>query len=277
MKSVRLLFGAVVVSALTLSLAQGAHADDWLIGSDVFQLTSGASTGDHSTYNVGVINDLLANGTTGVKYGKYVGGVFTPEAASIIDPSNPFAFNVSKVNSYGAFGDTYYSYQDPLANSSWISVAVDPGPDGPGPSPLGTFTGEPKRLGLDYPDTFVYTTTFTVDKKGYYLLDGSFLSDDILQSVIVNDGTADAAGVGTTNPFFTYREPGTLSGAFYLNAGENKISFFTADGGNDRSALNYSAKLTLVPEPGAVAFGTILSCGLLGLMGRGRLRTRRSL
>jgi hypothetical protein len=277
MKSVRTLFGAVAVSALALTLAQGARADDWIIGSDIYQLTSGASIGDHSTYNVGVINDLLANGTTGMDYGKLTGGVFTPEAAAVIDPLHPFAYNVAKVDSYGAFGDTFFSYADPFAKSSWISVGVDPGPDGPGPAPLGTFTGEPKRLGNSYPDTFVYTTTFTVDKKGYYVFDGNFLSDDILQSVVVNNGTADAAALGTTNPFFTYRDPGTLSGGLNLKQGENTISFFVLNNDNDRSALDFSTKLTLVPEPGAVAFGTALMGGLLGLMGRARLRSRRSL
>jgi hypothetical protein len=280
MKSVRWLIGTLAVGTLALSLAQVARADDFIIGDDIFVLSGRSIAGLHLLYPAGAKNDT-SWATTYVDYGKYSGGAFTSEDISAIqNPQSPYAVNVDKVNSYGSFNNTPYSYADPFAFSSWISVAADPGPNVPGTPPVGTFQNEPVRLGNKYPDTFAYTTIFNVDKDGYYILDGKFLSDDILQDAAVNynfqTGARDA-DLSTTTPADTYRTPGTLSGGFYLHKGDNALTFFVLDNGNDRTALDYSTKLTMVPEPGAVAFGTVLMGGLLGLMGRARLRSRRSL
>jgi hypothetical protein len=283
MKLVRLLSAGTVAAGgallgLSLALTAGAaRADDWIVGDNIF-VTSGASVGNHTTYVTGTANDLPF-GTTFVDYGKYSGGAFTFEdISSIQNPLFPFAFNVDKVNSYGSFGSTPFAYADPLAKSSWISVAVDPGPNGPGPAPVGTFAGEPLRMGKAFPDTFAYTTVFNVAQSGWYEVGGKFLSDDTLQGVALNyDFTTGArdADLTTTNPADTYRTPGTLAGTFqHLNAGDNLLTFFVSNENNDRTGLSYSATLTLVPEPGAVTFGTMLSCSLLGLMVRARRRSR---
>jgi hypothetical protein len=280
MKSVRWLIGTVAVGTLALSLAQVARADDYIIGDDIFVLSGRSHAAQLLYFTTGAKNNM-SWATTTVNYGKYSGGAFTFEDISAIqNPASPYAVNVSKVDSYGSFNNTPWAYADPFQYSSWISVACDPGPNGGGPSPVGTFTGEPKRIGNGYPDTFAYTTVFNVDKDGYYILNGKFLSDDNLQGVAVNynfqTGARDA-DLAATTPADTYRTPGTLFGGFNLKQGKNYLTFFVSDNGNDRTALDYSTKLTNVPEPGAVAFGTVLMGGLLGLMGRARLRSRRSL
>jgi len=192
------------------------------------------------------------------------------------------AVNVDKVTSYGPV----FQYSDPFGGSNWVSAYYSSDPvlaplDGGGTPSIGPNSIHPTEpastdgavVAID--QTFAYSTTFTLGAPGTFTVAGNLLSDDGTLGATIDSTPLTLTPLfvsgDITGPFVLGY---SVTGSLPLSAGSHTLTFFVLNNNKDRTASDFSVSVTpniiVIPEPGTIAFGTILSGSILGLMVRAR-------
>ena len=289
----------------TLALVGGAARADVQFDGISTIITSGIKSGSGAIagapaapegYTAGLFNTGGANGY-GItfSYGVYNGTTFVPSNPNLpnrdLDPNitgpdfqaTGTARNVLPAT--GVPGEPYF--YDRLPGTSWVSAYADTttAMDFGGVSQIGEAQDFGPSIAFD--ETFRYDVTFNLNPSGGTPVGftGEILSDDIVEDVWLDFGTAQATKLGLVllNPlpsasgplYFRYGINGNASTFFGTGSGTpltgRTLSFFVENDFNRRTALDFRV-IAQVPEPGAVAFGVIMGGGLLGLVLRSRRR-----
>jgi len=262
------MMGAVALSAIALALTAPAQADVYNTGTGVL-VTTGLAPFTPDAPVAGIAVNGTPFSETWV-YGSGSGAGFVP--ATLGSPSQngtPLPSSGVAVNALPVVRVSPPGYAAPYANSSWISI--DTQPDGT-PIKLSPANGSVNL-------TFKYTTNFTLGVGGLYNISGGILHDDDYLA-----GFVDGFAITDPQPNSEYPNYGTPHNinplSANLGAGAHTLTFYIADNHFDRTALDFALNFDVreappVPEPGTVAFGVVLTTGLMGLMGRARLRARK--